>query len=134
MGTTFLSKPIRLLLFFFLLFGGLYFAKGFLLPVIFAALFAMLFLPLTEKLEQRGWNRALAILVCILALLLLFAGILGLLAWQINDLVKDAGQIEQKITSALNKLRTFVSQNLGVPEEKQEQLIKKQQLIIKAAA
>lgn len=115
------------MLFLFLLFGGLYFAKGFLLPVVFAALFAMLFLPLTEKLERKGWNRAIAILVCIAGLLLLFAGMLGLLAWQITDLAKDAGQIEQKITGVLNKLRTYVSQNLGVPEEKQQELIKKQQ-------
>ena len=49
-----LTRTIQVLLFLFLLFAGLVYARPFLVPLTFAALFAMLFLPLCAWLESKG--------------------------------------------------------------------------------
>ena len=126
-STPLLSRTIRVLFFLFLVFCGLYFAKPFLVPIAFAGILAMLFLPLCERLESKRFNKAIAALTCILILLGVFAGIAALLAWQISDLASDVTQMEKRITDGFSQLRTTISNTFGISPEKQQELIKKQQ-------
>lgn len=92
MSTLPLSKAIQVLFFLFLVFAGLYFAKPFLVPIAFAGLLSMLFLPLSRRLERRGVSRGLATLLCILMLLAVVAGliallVLGELVWGVAGMV-----------------------------------------------
>ncbi|HRO43630.1 MAG TPA: AI-2E family transporter [Flavipsychrobacter sp.] len=121
-----LIKAIRYLLFFILLFTALYFAKPFLVPVAFGALFSMLLLPVSEKMEKK-MGRVPSILVCIVGILLLVAGIFALISWQVADIASDASKMEKQITQMLHQARQQLSTTLGIPPEKQEQLIKGQQ-------
>ena len=125
--TPLLTKTVRVLFFLFLIFCGLYFASPFLIPVAFAGILAMLFLPLCRKMESKGLNNALAPIVCIFILLAIFAGIGGLLIWQISDLAGDATQMEKRITEGISKLRNNISSTLGISPDKQQEIIKKQQ-------
>jgi predicted PurR-regulated permease PerM len=106
---------------------GLYFARPFLIPVAFAGILAMLFLSICQRLENKGFNRALAAVLCVLILLAAFVGIAALLAWQISDLASDVNQMEQRITQGLEKLRTSISNTFGISPEKQQEMLKKQQ-------
>ena len=116
-----------MIFFLFLVFAGLYYARAFLIPVAFAGLLSMLFLPISRKLENRGWSRAMAVLVCVLMLVLVIAGIVGLITWQITDLASDVNNMEQSVQQMINKFRQFISTNLGISKEQQDQLLKSQQ-------
>ena len=125
--TPLLTRTNKVLFLFFLVICGLYFARTFLIPVAFAGILAMLFLPLSRRIEKKGINKALAAIVCILLLLSFFAGVGALLAWQISDLAQDVTQMEKRITDAMAQLRSTISNTFGISPEKQQEILKKQQ-------
>ena len=55
-----LGKAVRVLFIIILLVVILVYGKAFLVPLTFAALLAMLMLPMVKWLEGKGWNKALA--------------------------------------------------------------------------
>jgi len=121
------------LFFFFLAFAGLYYARGFLVPVALAGLLAMLFLPLSRWLENKGVNRGLAALICVLLVVLALAGLVWLITWQITDLTNDVNNIEQRVQQMVNSLRNNISKNLGITKEQQAQLVQSKDSTGKAA-
>jgi predicted PurR-regulated permease PerM len=125
--TPLLTKTIRVLLLLFLVLCGLYFASPFLIPITFAGILAMLFLRLARWMENKGISRAVAALLCILIMILVFGGIAALLAWQISDLAGDVTQMEQRIMQGVQQLRTTISNTFGLSPERQQEMIKKQQ-------
>ena len=122
-----LTRSVHLLLLLFLIFAGLYYAKPFLVPVTFAAIFAMLLLPLSMLMEDRGVNRAVAVVLSILALAAVFTGIIWLISWQVSDLAKDAQQIEQNLTKKIEEVRDYISHSLGISRRQQDKIINQQQ-------
>lgn len=122
-----LQKAVRILLFLFLIIAGLIYAKPFLVPVIFAALLAMLFLPISNWLERKGVYRSFAAIACVLILAAIVAGLVWLFVWQMSDLAKDAGQIEQNLTKKLKETVHYVGETFNISEQKQYELLKKQQ-------
>jgi predicted PurR-regulated permease PerM len=126
MSTFPLSKAIQVLFFLFLVFAGLYFAKPFLVPIAFAGLLSMLFLPISRRLERKGVSRGIATLLCILMLLAVVAGLVALLVWQVKDLAGDAGQMEQRLTQVVTQLKQTLSNSLGVSPEQQKELFQQQ--------
>jgi predicted PurR-regulated permease PerM len=60
-------------------------------------------------------------------LLLVFSGIVALLAWQISDLAGDVTKMEQRIMQGATQLRTALSNTFGLTPERQQEIIKKQQ-------
>ena len=122
-----LSRWTLILLFLFLLIGGLYYAKMFLVPFAFAGLLAMLLLPLTRWFERKRINRGLASLFSLLTFLAVIAAIIWLISWQVSTLSEDLTNIEQRITGLINKAKDYVSNTLGISKEKQDQMIKQQQ-------
>ena len=126
-STPLLTRTLKVLLLIFLVICGLYFGRPFLIPVAFAGSLAMLFLPLSRRIEKRGINKALAAIICILMLLAFFAGIGALLVWQISDLAGDVTQMEKRIADAVGQLRSTISNTFGISPEKQQEILKKQQ-------
>ena len=70
MGEQLLNKTIKILLLVFLSALILYHGRPFLVPLAFAALLAMLLLPLSEKLESWGVNKAISKVLSILVIVL----------------------------------------------------------------
>ncbi|WP_240163595.1 AI-2E family transporter [Spirosoma taeanense] len=122
-----LAKPSRFLFFLILLFGGLYFARTVLVPVIIGGLLAMLFLPLSNRLEKKGVSRAWAAFLCIVCLLALIAGIGGLLAWQSSELTRDLSGVEDRISEWVGQLKEFIRHTVGIEPQQQQKLIQQQQ-------
>ena len=118
-----LQKTLQILLLLILGFAGLYYAKPFLVPLCLAALFAMLFLPFSRKLEKSGFNRGMATLCCTLLLLMIIAGIVLLITWQVTNLVNDLGNIEDKIHTAWRQINNAISETFGISREQQQQVI-----------
>ena len=93
-----LSRWTLILLFLFLLVGGLYYAKPFLVPFAFAGLLAMLLLPMTRWFERKNLNRGLASVFSLLTFLAVITAIIWLISWQVSSLSEDLTNIEQRIT------------------------------------
>ena len=129
-----LSSAIKLLLFFFLLFAGLYFAKPVLAPFSVAALLAMLFLPLSRKLEQKGVSRGLSAFLCVFLLLLAIAGVLSLIFTQVAGIAEDAPKLKENIGNAINKVKEYISKAASASPAQQQEMIKQQQSGAKVGA
>lgn len=112
------------ILLFFLVFGGLYFASAFLIPLVFAGILAMLMTPLCVKLEDKGLNKALASFLCILLLLLVLSGIGFMLSTQIINFAEDLPKIEQQINKQITTVQMYVQDTFGISPEEQEQAVK----------
>lgn len=119
-----LVKFNLVLLLFFLVFGGMYFASSFLIPLAFAGILAMLMTPISAKMEAKGMNKALASFVCILILLLLVGGIGVLLSTQITNFAEDLPQIERQINDQLRSIQLYVQETFGVSPEEQKKAVK----------
>ena len=127
MSTTLLSRSIQVVLFLFLLIASLYYARPFLIPVAFAGLLSMLFLPLSRWLENKGLARGLATLICVLLLVALIGGVVALVVWQVTDLTSDVSNMEQQVKKGIQGFRQFISTNLGISKDQQDQLMQSQQ-------
>lgn len=121
-----LQRSVYILLLFFLAFGGLYFAREFLIPLALAAIFSMLFIRLCNWFEHKGVNRGFAALWCIL----LFAGaiaiVIFLLSWQLSSLAENMDEMKQRLLNIINNLRVWVHDTLGLTMRQQEEMVKEQ--------
>jgi predicted PurR-regulated permease PerM len=99
----------------------------FLIPLAFAAILSMLLVPVSIWLEKRGVNKAVATLLSIMILIVFLGGVVAFVSWQVKDLTKDTAKLEQQVTQKYNQLRQYISNELGIPEEKQKEFIEKQQ-------
>ena len=99
----------------------------FLIPLAFAALLSMLLVPVCEWLEKKGVNKALSTILSMMLLVAFLAAVVAFVSWQVSDLVKDTSQLEEQITKKYSELRGYISNELGIPEEKQKEFIQKQQ-------
>jgi len=120
-------RAVLYLLLLMLLFGGLYFAGGVLVPLALAAMLAMLFLPLSRWLEGKGMNRTVAAVCCIVILLAAISLFFFLLSWRIANLQADLDQVEAQAKSYLSQLQSFVNDRIGVSKKQQEELLKQSQ-------
>lgn len=131
MRTITLAKTVHVLLFLFLVFGALYFARAFFIPFTIAGILSMLFLPLSKKLELKGINKAVSAIICILILILFFAGVITLVIWQVQDLAKDKEKLQQQLSYKVEQLKQTIDKKLGISPEKQEEILKEQQHTLK---
>ncbi|CAM4001896.1 AI-2E family transporter [Mucilaginibacter galii] len=122
----FLPRSVLTLFLMFLIFGGLYFSAGFLTPVALAGILAMLFLPFSRWMEKKGMNRTVAAVICVLTLILVFAGFLYLISWRVSNLQANLDQIEQQFNKYLGQAQNYVNNSFGVSKQQQDQMLKKQ--------
>jgi len=124
------KSVIHQLLLLFLVVGGLYFAKGFLIPLCIAGIAATLFLPLCKWLEKRKVPKAVAVITCLLVLLITIAGVGALLIWQINELTKEFSMLSGKIVEIVNHVQRYIFTNFGITANKQSEMLGKEQLSV----
>ncbi len=125
--TTTSSSAIKKLLIFFLVFGGLYYAKDFLMPLTIGSIMAALFLPLCKWMEGKNLPKGLAVLTCLLVLLMGIAGVVSLLGWQISELTKDIALIKQQGIETGNRIQLYIFNHFGISAVKQSQFLKDKQ-------
>ena len=124
--TASLQKVVYFLLFTILTVIALYYAKPFLVPVCFAGLLAMLFLPVSLWFESKKIPKGLSILFCIIIFLAIVAGIIWLISWQITDLAAESTDIENKIKKMITEIENYIRNNFGISKKQQEQIITEQ--------
>src|SRR5512134_3716457 len=109
-----LQKLVYFLLSVFLIIAALYYAKPFLVPVCFAGLLAMLFLPISLWFESKNIPRGLSILFCIIIFLVIIIGMVWLISWQITDLASEATDIESKVKKVITQAEDYIRNNFGI--------------------
>ncbi|WP_205510995.1 AI-2E family transporter [Longitalea arenae] len=105
----------------------LVYAKPFLMPLTFAGLLAMLLLPLVKWLQKKKVPHVLAILLAMFTLVAFFAGIILFTSLQMASIGQDSAKLEQQVTKKYNSVRQYIEQVFNISQEKQKQLIEKQQ-------
>jgi len=104
----------------------LVYGKPFLMPLTFAALLAMLVLPLARWCERKGLSRGWSSLIPLLALLLTMALVGLFIGWQLSSLSENVSRMEQKLTEKYRQVQAFISKKAGIPPQKQQQMIQQQ--------
>lgn len=118
-----LSQSVGTLFLFTLVFGGLYFASPFLIPVILAAVLSMVFIRLCNFLERKGIGRAYASLLCIFIFMLSVGIIIGLLSIQLGSLADNLGGMEKRLIHMFDSLKQWVNETVGIKKDTQQKVI-----------
>ncbi len=105
----------------------LYFAAPFLIPIVLAALLAMLLVTTAERLEKVGIGRAVASFIPILLFVCTIV-LLGLiLSWQINRLAEDFLETKAEIITKIDAIRGWINETLGIDPDVQEKMLQEQE-------
>ena len=116
----------QVLLFFVLLFAILYYAKSFLVPVVTSALFAMLLVPICQKLEHWGMKRGWAAVLVVLVSILIIMAVLYVLFSELVGLGGDIVVIGKRINVVLDETHAFITEHFNVSRIKQKEYLQKQ--------
>ncbi len=125
-GKVSLKEVNRFLLCSVLVVTVLHFGKEVLVPVCFSVFFAMLFTPLSNRMERWGLNRIFTSLISIL-IIIIASFLIGLMVYaQSKKLADQFPKIEQKTMELKKKVQGYIGQKMNIPEKKQEEVIDKQ--------
>lgn len=106
--------------------AGLHFAAPFLIPIVLAALLAMLLTRFSQWLESKGMGRAgssaLAVFLLIGAVVLLGM----ILSWQLSQLTSSIDETRERLTSGAKELREWISNTVGISIDDQNKMIEEQ--------
>jgi len=98
--------------------------QSILVPICFSMLFALLLLPLSEKLE-RHMPRTLATLLCLIFMVIFLAGLIWLLSAQLISFSEELKNISDKITVFVNNVQQFLFQKFAIQPTNPNELISK---------
>jgi predicted PurR-regulated permease PerM len=98
----------------------LYWGTTLFIPILFGLLIAIVMYPVAIWLEAHGFNKTLAIVVCLAIVSLLFFLLLWLLFWQIELFSKDANAIFKSLEFEMNGLQKWLVNELGVSNKTQQ--------------
>lgn len=108
-------STLTVLLIYFL-FLGLAKAKGFLAPLMVAAILALLVLPLSHKMERGVFSRGAASLTNTIFLFLISLGFFALLSMQVKNLVDNWSDIKNTMQPKIEQLRGFVLEHTPISQ------------------
>ncbi len=91
----------------------LYIGSGLLMPLLVAAIIAILLDKPTEQLKQWGLPNWLAISLSVLLMVIIFSLLTWLISSQINTMANDGPTIKEKATEKLNTLSEWANQTLN---------------------
>src|SRR5690606_32511861 len=91
-----------------------YILQSILVPILFAVILSVLLLPLCEKFEKWGFNRAFASLTALLLAILVVVGIGYLIVSQTLNITEDASDIANKIKSLMMRILEWTSDQFNM--------------------
>jgi predicted PurR-regulated permease PerM len=104
----------------------LFYGKVVIVPVVFAALLAMLMAPVCRWLDARGLSRPVSTAVCIVILLVSLLAVLGVVVAEISTFAGESEAIEKKANELMASLQDFIQRTFGIEPEKQMAVVKDQ--------
>ena len=102
----------------FIFFYILYIGQGIILPVLYAAILAVLLNPLVNRLCHHRVNRILAIFIAVILLLLVFGGVVYFVINQSLRFGDSLPALEQKINILLETFSKWISRTFNISAKK----------------
>ena len=99
-------------------------AKDILIPLTIAIVFTFLLLPVSNKLEQWRFPKALAILISIVLALAIFTALIYFFYSQVVSFVNDWPELEKTMTAKWESFQKFISETFNVSRQEQQVWIK----------
>ena len=87
----------------------MYFTKVISIPMMFGLLIAMVLYPLCRWLERRRWPRSAAIAACLAIVLVIGAGLVGIMVWQVVELRQELPRLTLKSDKILVDLQQWLT-------------------------
>lgn len=100
--------------------------RNFLMPIVFAGLFAFLLKPICERLEKFIPWRGVAIFATFLLVLLPILGLFILLSSQIVNIIQDFSALGEKLDAGIFEFKGWLQQQFGFTRAESEKLITEQ--------
>jgi predicted PurR-regulated permease PerM len=97
-----------------------------LMPLLMAFFISLLMLPLFRWLTRHRVPEVLSIVLCLVAFLLVVAGIAAFLSFQIGLLLKDLNAIQQNMMIHWNNLSNWINEKAHFSADQQLSMVKKQ--------
>ncbi|MGV3585438.1 MAG: AI-2E family transporter [Adhaeribacter sp.] len=98
--------------------------QSFLVPILFSMLFALLLLPISERLERK-MPRSLAIITSLIFIVLVLGLLIYLLSMQIASFSEEMKNISDKLLVFVNKIQQFLFQKFGIQPTSKNELLSK---------
>lgn len=117
---------IQFLLFTVLLTVVLFYGKELLLPLVYAAFFAMLMAPVCRWLEDKNVNRIIAVVICVFIVLIILLGIFAVIVGEVTSFTDDLPVIEKKLYEYISDLEGLIEKNFNMPQTRQVAILKQQ--------
>lgn len=121
-----IPKELRLSLFILSILAILHYGKDVLIPMAIAAVLAMLFVNLSNRLEKKGIPRWASALISILLFLSFIVGLAFLLRWQIQSFAEQFSSLKQNLQQLLASLQEWVEKQMGINQAEQKAIAEKQ--------
>ncbi len=121
------TSVLKKLLILFLTFGGLYYAKEFLMPIVIGGILVTLFLPFCRWMERRKIPRGVAVFLCLVTLITIIAVLVTLFGWKIAELVTDVEMIKEKSIETYTNVQQYIFNHLGISVARQSEIIASEQ-------
>ncbi len=93
------------------------------LPISFAALFSVVLLPLTKRIEKKT-GRIFSIIITLLCAILVVALFTWFIVSQLTSLVSSLPDLENKFYAQVNAISSSLSEEFNISTEEQGQLLK----------
>ncbi|MGV3761804.1 AI-2E family transporter [Parapedobacter sp.] len=106
--------------------AALYLAAPFLIPIVLAALLAMLLARVSHWLESKGLGRAGSSALAVLLLIGAIAILGVILSWQLGQLTSSIDEMKERLASGAKELRDWISNTIGFSIDDQNKIIKEQ--------
>ncbi|MFT2009265.1 AI-2E family transporter [Pontibacter sp. 13R65] len=121
-----LQRFNQVLLGFLLFFGLLYLGRTYLIPIAIGGLFAMLLVPICQRMEKWKLSRAAAALICVFTVVIVLIGLISVLITQIFALANDLPALGEMLTDKLDRARSFATDKFDLSREKQNEYFRNQ--------
>jgi predicted PurR-regulated permease PerM len=110
-------KYSLILIAFVIFFWAIYHASAFLIPLSFAAILAMMLVPISRKLENWGWNRLWSSFTSVLLLIIVIGGLVFLLSARASNFASQFSTIRQQVMEKYQAMRQTVQEqwHLSLP-------------------
>lgn len=103
---------------------ALVFAKGIILPILFAILLATLLLPVASFLARKRFPKPISIIIPLFLSIVSIAAIIYFLSTQVMNFMEDAPKLRERITEVGLSFQSWLYANLNVPVPKQNAYLK----------
>ncbi|MCL7988937.1 AI-2E family transporter [Sphingobacterium sp. lm-10] len=118
-----LERAVLILALFGLSIALLYFGKPFLVPFALGGLLAMLLTKLCEHLERFKMPRGVAALIALLGFVLIVAGVLTLLGWQLAGFSENMDELQHRAAEVVAQFRAWLQDSVGIDQQQQQKMV-----------